>query len=138
MHFLHLPTSKNYWRGKLFFAGVVMLLLSSVGNVYGHLCLDGQEPAVSVHLDNLKGVSELHADHEGDAQAHNDYEVALQSSALVLKIKPLQDFVQVLPVSILVQVIEYKPAFHTPDSSVPVWQAPATLYPPLRAPPVFS
>lgn len=67
------------------FAGFFAFLLVSAGDVHSHLCLDGQEPPVSVHFENLGGHPE-HGDESGK-DLHDDYEFELASAVLQLKYK---------------------------------------------------
>jgi len=44
-------------------------------------CLDGQEPAVSLHFENLDG----HPDHSGDKQVHNDFDYQITQDVIQAK-----------------------------------------------------
>lgn len=60
------------------FIALVLWLLASWGGAYGHLCFDGKEPPISVHL-QLLHMDE--AEHHPD-EVHQDLDVELLNSAV--------------------------------------------------------
>ncbi len=59
------------------FIALTCWLFANWGGAYGHLCLDGKEPPVSVHMEMMGG----HQGHH-DAEAHIDADVKLLQSVL--------------------------------------------------------
>ncbi|MES2626013.1 MAG: hypothetical protein V4628_12095 [Pseudomonadota bacterium] len=114
-------------------AALLLLVLAGVGNIHSHQCLDGQEPAVSVHFENLSG----HPDHEGD-EVHVDVETEL--AAQLLPAKPVdQDSPLFLTACLFVFCVRPAQKQHylvKRDSHF--YQAPSYLQPPQRAPPHHS
>ena len=109
------------------------LLIANMGGAHGHYCFDGQEPAFSVHFDNLVA----HVDHVTDEQIHNDTDMELASQILIKFFEA--DFSVLLPLLLALflwpifsewrYAISYTPAYKRKQ---------AELLPPLRAPPGTS
>lgn len=112
---------------------VMAFLLVNVGDIHSHFCLDGQEPAVSLHFENLNG----HPEHGEDDFEHNDveFEVSLKS----IKIKT-SDFSKLL-LSATDSGIPFSYNFVLKTTStldeILLPQKPDSILPPLRAPPVL-
>ena len=106
------------------------LLIANLGGAHGHYCFDGQEPAFSVHFDNLVA----HVDHVTDKQAHNDTDMESGSQILIKFFEA--DFSILLP---LLLALFLWPLFSERRYAVscsPVHKRkPSKLLPPLRAPP---
>lgn len=113
---------------------VLCLLLTQVGNIYAHVCLDGQEPLVSLHFENL----ESHPEHPDSDRKHDDVEVALSEVPLLVKAKSGLDLGAVLLVRLLLPV-EHPKAIYRLQRTVTV-NPPLNylLQPPLRGPPAIS
>tara|TARA_R100001163_G_scaffold65519_2_gene63052 strand:- start:1607 stop:2020 length:414 start_codon:yes stop_codon:yes gene_type:complete len=75
------------YRKSTLLSAFVLLLFTSIGDVHGHYCLDGNEPAVSFHYENFEG----HPEHQ-DEQEHSDYESELNLKPTLNKLKLLNDF----------------------------------------------
>lgn len=109
----------------IFLAACIWLCVSVLG-AYGHFCLDGKEPPVSVHM----GVDQ-EAHHQPDEQ-HMDMEVQLS------KIAPLKIFKIDVPLLLTVLVLLLLVVAAKPVEFL--YQAPYSrlflrIRPPLRAPP---
>lgn len=114
----------------LLLVAVLWLMVAGVGNVYSHVCLDGQEPLVSLHFENFNG----HPDHAEDEQ-HVDVENAVMLQPLPGKVFDHGHAVPLLAVFFLfcLQPVA-RPTLAVHDR-IRVVPAPLTLRPPLRAPP---
>jgi len=112
----------------------ITILVMRVGGAHLHLCLDGSEPPVSVHLTDDAG---LDASHVGAGKTHHDQDVSLSGEVLAKKL----DGALQLPVLLIAAVL----LFLVPLVSVPVVPRDRTtlihsipifrIRPPLRAPP---
>ena len=60
------------------FVALLLWLLANWGGAYGHLCFDGQEPPLSIHL-QLQHMDEL--EHHPD-EVHQDADIELGKSVL--------------------------------------------------------
>ncbi len=106
------------------------LLIVQLGGAHGHYCFDGQEPAFSVHFDNLLG----HEEHDPSEQGHNDTDMDLGSQSLIKFFKV--DLSLLLPALLLLFLLplfgrwQYL-ALYTSTGK----RKPAAFLPPLRAPP---
>ena len=110
----------------------VALVAMRIGGVHLHLCLDGGEPPIALHMSDA-GLH--HADEPGTA--HADHEVALGADALVKKPfggleLPMVGFTFALLLFVLTHARDPLPEFFTPLRLSP---ARAHLRPPLRGPP---
>jgi hypothetical protein len=113
----------------------IAILVMRVGGAHLHLCLDGGEPPVSVHLSADAGTDDSHV---GVGKTHHDQEVSLSGEILPKKL----DGVLQLPVVLAAAVL----LFLLPLVSVPVIPRARTalihsipifrIRPPLRAPPL--
>jgi hypothetical protein len=109
------------------------LVAMRVGGTHLHLCLDGSEPPVSLHVADA---AEHHADDAGDTP-HLDQDVTLGADLLVKK--PFSDLDQstiapafALPLFFVTRTRDVKPAF----PQLPrLASNPGRLRPPLRGPP---
>jgi hypothetical protein len=123
---------KNYIRACLHSA-LLLMVLSGIGHIHSHQCLDGQEPAMQVHFENFKG----HPQHPAD-ELHVDVEHELTPAGLPGK-PPEQDSPYVLLASVLLFVLPQPARPQLLISSQPNdYQAHAELLPPLRGPPALS
>ena len=116
--------------------GVLALLafvFVSVGDVHIRLCLDGQDPAVTSHFENLVGYS----DHLDEGQDSNDLEYEL--SLKLLKIKSLEVAKVFLTTTSLdvSRVDLYFQEIPLPLAEDLLPQEPEYLSLPLRAPPLL-
>jgi len=120
----------NRYAKCLLFIAMLWLMIAGVGNAHSHICLDGQEPLVSLHFENFNG----HPEHAAEEQ-HEDMENALMLQPLPGKMFDDGDSLPLLAVFFLFCI---QPArrpnvvVHEDAGVVPV---PLTLRPPLRAPP---
>ena len=106
------------------------LLIATLGGAHGHYCFDGQEPAFSVHFDNMGG----HLEHNEDDLAHHDADMALNLQTLIKFFNA--DLSLLLPLFLF---IYFLPSFGRwslfISYSPPRQSKPVDLLPPLRAPP---
>ena len=112
-----------------------LLVLTGVGNIHSHLCLDGQEPAVSVHFENLL---HGHPDHADDEAAHVDVDNEL--IAQVLPGKSLNQDTPLFLAACLFVLCVRRPAqqHYVVQNDDSFYEAPAWLQPAPRAPPHHS
>jgi hypothetical protein len=126
----------KYTRHARYLLRTAMLLtvLMVVGHIHGHLCLDGQEPALSVHFETFNG----HPDHEDDG-SHDDVENELVPQGLLASKAPHHDAPALLLAFSLLFVFQ-------PSSRQLNYQrrdeidhpSPPPLFPPSRGPPSHS
>jgi hypothetical protein len=111
---------------------LVVLLTLWVGGAVSHYCIDGLEPPVTVHFDNLNG----HVEHDASS-GHNDFEKSALSDNLLTKFIELgiQQFLVILFILSMpfvkarkINLLEVMQKYATPQ----------VILPPLRAPPVYS
>lgn len=112
---------------------MLVLVLAGLGNIYSHLCLDGQEPQVSVHFENF---SNHEAHDEGSYVA--DVERESIPDGLLVKSPNQDDQLFVLAVSLLLELQAPEHAHHVLVTDFIVPHAPFEVLPPTRAPPVHS
>jgi hypothetical protein len=123
----HSPIVRLLW---LF---AIALLLVRVGEAHLHLCLDGQQPAAAMHVEDAP----THDGAKVSADGHNDVDVDLSVSPWVKKVGvdelPIILFASIL-LALLLPVLKSTsfPARLLVPSLAPVWG----LRPPLRGPPV--
>jgi hypothetical protein len=100
-------------------------------SIHAHVCFDGQEPPVSIHLQTTDG----HDDHHPQ-EMHDDQDIELQQW-VITKINKLDFFLPLLiAVSLLLLLIStVKPFFIYSNLYL---QSRTGLRPAVRAPPVFS
>jgi hypothetical protein len=122
---------QNILRHKAFaFAALIIWLVAGWSGAHGHLCFDGQEPPVSIHMDALGE----HPDHAANEQ-HVDADVDL-SQPLLAKLTKI-DLPLLLVAALLLAVLLEKTSFVVSNYSHTYSSRLAGLRPPLRAPPVF-
>lgn len=109
---------------------LLLWLVVSWSGVHGHLCFDGQEPPISLHVDMLGD----HPVHEHE-EAHQD--VDIEQPQLLIKTFKLDFF---LPVFLTLIII-----LHTCRTTLTIQSITpsrtrhsAGVRPPLRAPPIIS
>lgn len=111
---------------------VVILTCLWFGGIVQHYCLDGMEPDITLHLENLNG----HVDHE-DGSGRNDFERTALTDNLLPK---NYDFGIQLFSLLLIIIAQLRPAasqrFLLLHTWAPSWSH--VLRPPLRAPPAHS
>jgi len=106
------------------------LLITNLGGAHGHYCFDGQEPAFSVHFDNLVA----HVDHVTDEQIHNDTDMGSGSQILIKFFQ--SDFFVFLPLLLALFLWPLFNKWRYAISYTPAHRLkPVKLLPPLRAPP---
>lgn len=114
----------------------ITIFLMRVGGAHLHLCFDGGEPPVSVHLSADTGADQPHA---GVGQGHHDQDVSLSGEALAKKLDGALQlpillvvafvlFLLCRPVGGIVVPRDRTAQFHP----LPVFR----IRPPLRAPPL--
>lgn len=115
------------------FLAVLALVSVNIGDIHSHFCLDGQEPAVSLHFENLNG----HPEHIGDEQAHNDYENEFSLKSLKTKTSDLSKlFFSTSELGIpRASSISQKISPMLDEILLP--NKPNSVRPPLRAPPLL-
>jgi hypothetical protein len=112
------------------FVALIIWLIAGWSGAHGHLCFDGQEPPISIHMDTLGE----HPDHAADEQ-HVDANVDL-SQPLLAKLTKI-DLPLLLAAALLFAVMFEKTSFVVSNYS-PTYSSRRTgLRPPLRAPPVL-
>lgn len=118
----------------LFILSVLALLFINAGDLHRHLCLDGQEPAVSYHLENFDG----HPDHSEEEQVHNDVEGEVSVDATKSKNSQSTHHAFLLSNSVLVaEILQNSTFISIPADSFQKLEADLSL-PPLRAPPLLG
>ncbi|RYZ88467.1 MAG: hypothetical protein EOO68_26415 [Moraxellaceae bacterium] len=113
----------------LAFATLIIWLLASWSGAHGHMCFDGQEPPITVHIH----VSGEHADHDS-SQNHLDADVDIGQSAPTNFFKI--DFSILLAVAFSLAIRSIKPLRIIVDYICNIPFRLMGLRPPLRAPPV--
>src|SRR5688572_14677818 len=126
---MRLPIAARY----LLHTALILLVLAGVGNIHSHLCLDGQEPPVSVHFENLSG----HPEHAAD-EVHVDVENEMMAQALPGKSVDYDNplFLAAACFVLCIKAPQRQHYIVLRESDFD--QAPAYLHPPLRAPPHHS
>lgn len=110
------------------------LVFQQAGDIHSHFCLDGKEPAVSLHFENLGG----HPDHDEEEQVHNDYESELSINALQAKSSGT-DFVYLINLfPELFTVLSGQQNFSITVIESFIQKDSSAYLPPLRAPPVTA
>lgn len=112
----------------------VTLIALRVGGVHVHLCMDGSEPPLSVHVAD-SGVHHLDEADEGDA--HADRDVAIASDVVVKKPSGDFDLTLLAAFGALLLFVLARPRQRITFPPVPAraTTARAHLRPPLRGPP---
>jgi hypothetical protein len=114
----------------LAFVALIIWLIASWSGAHGHLCFDGQEPPISVHIHALGE----HPDHTTDEQ-HVDADVDL-NQPLLAKLTKI-DLPLLITAALLLAVLFEKASVVVTNYSPAYSSRRAGLRPPLRAPPVF-
>lgn len=111
-------------------AALILWLLASWSGAHGHLCFDGQEPPLSLHMDML-GDHVEHLAHEN----HTDADVDPGQLALAKLLK--LDLSLPLVAALLLAVLLVNPAVFISRYARFYIHRHNGLRPPLRAPPFF-
>jgi hypothetical protein len=125
---MHLHQSARYF----LHTALLLLVLAGVGNIHSHLCLDGQEPAVSVHFENLNG----HPDHDDDAATHVDVDNELMAQVLPGKSLDHDNPLFLAACLFLFCVRAPQKPHYIVQLDSGFYQPPAHLLPPPHAPPL--
>lgn len=112
----------------LAFAALIIWLIAGWSGAHGHLCFDGQEPPLSIHMDTFGE----HTEHAADEQ-HVDANVDL-SQPLLAKLTKI-DLPLLLVAALLFTLLLEKIAFIVSRYSPSHSSCRVGLRPPLRAPP---
>lgn len=112
------------------FAALILWLLAGWSGVHGHLCFDGQEPPLSVHMDMLGD----HPEHQTEQQ-HQDAD--LDPGQLVLAKLMKVDLSYFIAAALLLVISRVKPEIAFSRYTRCYLDRPHSLRPPLRAPPIF-
>lgn len=113
----------------------ITVLVMRVGGAHLHLCLDGSEPSVSVHLTDDAGLDDSHA---GVGQAHHDQDVSLSGEVLAKKMDAALQLPALFAALVLLFVVPLVLVRVAPRDRtslihpIPIFR----IRPPLRAPPV--
>jgi hypothetical protein len=113
----------------------ITVLVLRVGGAHLHLCLDGSEPPVSVHLTDDAGLNDPHA---GVGQAHHDQDVSLSGEVLAKKLDAALQLPVLLAALVVLFVVPLVLVTIVPRDRtslvhpIPIFR----IRPPLRAPPV--
>ena len=111
------------------FAALILWLLASWGGAYGHLCFDGKEPPISVHLQLL------HMDEAGHHpdEVHQDLDVELLNSAVAKNGKT--DIGPIIFAALLLILCFHPQRIFAGTHVSLLLSSPLHERPPLRAPP---
>ncbi len=112
------------------FIALALWLIAGWSGAHGHLCFDGQEPPMTVHMDALGE----HLQHKASEQ-HVDADLDL-SQSLIVKIVKIDLPLLVAAALLLALLFKQSTTFVTCYSRVFSSRL-IGLRPPLRAPPVF-
>lgn len=122
----HSPIAKFLW---LF---AIALLLVRVGEAHLHLCLDGQQHPVAMHVQDAP----THSGGETSAGGHNDVDVDLSVAPWVKKIGVDEMPVIVFASVLLALLLPIPQSTSRPTQFlIPLLASAFTLRPPLRGPP---
>lgn len=122
---------RNILRHQTFaFVALVIWLIASWSGAHGHLCFDGQEPPMTVHMDMLGD----HPEH-GSEEQHLDADVDLSQLALAKLVKI--DLPLLIAAALLFVVLFEKPVISAVVYSCIFSSYSIGLHPPLRAPPAL-
>ncbi len=111
----------------------VAVVVLRIGGTHLHLCFDGSEPPVSLHLPD----SGLHHGEESATATHADQDVSIGAEALVKKSSVTLDVAALAFVFALLLFFLPRLRSPLPDAFLPFRTSPARvrLRPPLRGPP---
>lgn len=112
------------------FAALILWLLTSWSGVHGHMCFDGQEPPLSVHMDMLGDHPEHHAEEQ-----HQDAD--LNPAQLVLAKLLKVDLPFIIAALLFGVVLLANPAVLRWCYTLRYAQGHYGVRPPVRAPPPF-
>jgi hypothetical protein len=114
------------------FAAVALILwlLASWSGAHGHLCFDGQEPPLSLHMDMLSEHTEHHAD-----EKHTDADVSPGQLALAKLLK--LDLFFMVAAALLLAMVLASPSVFISRYFRRYSRRLIGLRPQLRAPPFF-
>lgn len=98
--------------------------------VHSHFCFDGQEPAVSFHMDFVEG-HDMHPEEE----VHQDLDV---SQSAVVKLIKFYSASLILVAAVITLVLSTNPLRLFLYTSVSFTRFLANFRPPLRAPPAIA
>jgi hypothetical protein len=125
--FRHSPIARFLW---LF---AIALLLVRVGDAHLHLCLDGRQHPVSMHVQDVPTHSGIEASFDG----HHDIDVDLSVSPWVKKVgvdeMPIIVFAGIL-LALLIPIL--RSTIRPYQLVTPTFASVLTLRPPLRGPPL--
>lgn len=113
----------------------ITVLVMRVGGAHLHLCVDGSEPPVSVHLTDDAGLDDSHA---GVGKAHHDQDVSLSGEVLAKKLDAALQLPILLAALVVLFIVPLVLVTVVPRDRtslihpIPVFR----IRPPLRAPPV--
>lgn len=131
MVFYSTKTTRNTGLRRCVAVCLIGLLLSlSTGGTALHFCLDGLEPPVTVHFENLNG----HVDHDPDG-GHNDFERQAFSDNILPKIFDV-DLAKFIVTFLILPIPSGQVPQPLVDVSLDKPISPAAFLPPLRAPPL--
>jgi hypothetical protein len=122
-YFLHF----KYW----VLLTTLLWLIASCAGVHGHYCLDGQEPPVSIHLDNI----DTHEGHTADS-AQIDMDIDL-SQSVIAKLLKFDATLPLLLIAMFVLLVLPQAPFFSSISQACHPRRVVGLRPPPRAPPVI-
>lgn len=118
---------------KLLWLLAIALLLVRVGDAHLHLCLDGQQYPVAIHVQDAP----THQGPEASFDGHNDIDVDLSIAPWIKKMgvdeMPIMVFAAVLLVLLLPVLLD---AIRPAQLLIPSLPSVFTLRPPPRGPPV--
>lgn len=116
----------KYWA----LLSTLLWLMASWAGVHGHYCFDGQEPPISIHLDNV----DTHEGHDVNS-AHVDMDIDL-SQSVVAKLLKFDATLALLLVAMFVLLALPRAPFFSSISQACHPRRVVGLRPPPRAPPV--
>lgn len=124
----------NKNRINLVLARVLIVVLTCLwfGGIVQHYCLDGMEPDISLHFENLSG----HVEHSEES-GHNDFERKALTDNLLPKSYELGIQLFSLLLIIIAQLKQVLVQHHQLQQARYI-SSPHSLRPPLRAPPAYS
>lgn len=111
---------------------LLVWLLASWSGAHGHLCFDGQEPSVSIHMDTLVNHPEHHLD-----EAHADADINLDQAAFTKTKLPKIDLPLLIVATLLLAILFENLRVFTSYYSCNYVRRRIGLRPPLRAPPAL-
>ena len=113
----------------------IAILVMRVGGAHLHLCFDGSEPPVSVHVSVDAGIDDSHV---GVGKAHYDQDVSLSGELLAKKVDGALQLPMLLAVAVLLFLVPFvRVPFVPRDRTALIHPIPIfRIRPPLRAPPL--